>query len=107
RETMEIYAPLAARLGIWQIKWELEDLSFRYLEPKKYEEIAKLLASKRAARERYITEVESILREELERQGIQAEVRGRAKHIYSIYGKMQRYAAQGKTFNEIYDLLAL
>jgi GTP pyrophosphokinase len=104
---MEIYAPLAARLGIWQIKWELEDLSFRYIEPKRYEEIASLLASKRTARERYVTEVESILREELERHGIHAEVRGRAKHIYSIFGKMQRYAAQGKTFNEIYDLLAL
>jgi GTP diphosphokinase / guanosine-3',5'-bis(diphosphate) 3'-diphosphatase len=107
RETMEIYAPLAARLGIWQIKWELEDLSFRHIEPKRYEEIAALLASKRAARERYVTEVESILREELERQGIQAEVRGRAKHIYSIYNKMERYADLGKTFNEIYDLLAL
>jgi GTP pyrophosphokinase len=107
RETMEIYAPLASRLGIWQLKWELEDLAFRHLEPDRYREIAQLVASKRAHRERYIAQVESILREELAKQGVQADVQGRAKHIYSIHQKMQKYAAQGKSFNEIYDLLAL
>jgi GTP pyrophosphokinase len=107
RETMEIYAPLANRLGIWQIKWELEDLAFRHLEPEKYREIAHLVASKRASRERYIAQVEQILTTELERQGINATVTGRAKHIYSIYQKIQKYEAQGKSFSEIYDLLAL
>jgi GTP pyrophosphokinase len=107
RETLEIYAPLANRLGIWQIKWELEDLAFRHLEPQKYKEIAALVASKRASRERYIAQVEQILSAELENQGIKAEVTGRAKHIYSIYQKMKKYADQGKSFNEIYDLLAL
>ena len=107
RETMEIYAPLANRLGIWQIKWELEDLAFRHLEPEQYREIAQLVASKRASRERYIAQVEQILSAELEKQGITADVTGRAKHIYSIYQKMLKYAVQGKSFNEIYDLLAL
>ncbi|MGI8552139.1 MAG: RelA/SpoT family protein [Dehalococcoidia bacterium] len=107
KETMEIYAPLASRLGIWQVKWELEDLSFRHLEPEKYREIAALVASKRATRESYVAQVETILREELSRHGIRGEVTGRAKHIYSIYQKMQKYAEQGKSFSEIYDLLAL
>jgi GTP pyrophosphokinase len=106
-ETMEIYAPLANRLGIWQIKWELEDLSFRHLNAEKYREIAHLVASKRTSRELYIGQIESILTEELEKHDIQAEVKGRAKHIYSIYQKIARYETQGKTFNEIYDLLAL
>ncbi len=107
QETMEIYAPLAARLGIWQIKWELEDLAFRYLEPEEYREISQLIASKRATRERYIAQVEKIVREELNKHGVEASVQGRAKHIYSVHQKMQKYAAQGKSFNEIYDLLAL
>ncbi|MGE5595140.1 MAG: RelA/SpoT family protein [Hyphomicrobiales bacterium] len=107
RETLEIYAPLANRLGVWQIKWELEDLAFRYLEPEKYREIAELLASKREARERYVEEVSATLREHLEAAGIQAEVTGRAKHIYSIYQKMQRYQHQSKSFDQIYDLLAV
>ncbi len=106
-ETMEIYAPLANRLGIWQIKWELEDLSFRHLNPERYREIAQLVQSKRAMREQYIRQVERILTEELEKHGVKAEVKGRAKHIYSIYQKIARYEAQGKSFNEIYDLLAL
>ena len=106
-ETMDIYAPLAHRLGIWQIKWELEDLAFRHLEPEKYREIAQLVTSKRASRERYIGEVEAILTEELAKNQIAAEVQGRAKHIYSIYQKISKYEAQGKSFNEIYDLLAL
>ena len=107
QETMEIYAPLASRLGIWQIKWELEDLSFQYLDPEKYEEIAQLIASRRTTRERYVAQVEKIIQEELVKQNIEATVQGRAKNIYSVYQKMQKYAAQGKTFNEIYDLLAL
>ena len=107
QETMEIYAPLASRLGIWQIKWELEDLAFRYLQPEKYQELSQLIASKRATRERYIARVEKILRDELPKHGVEATVQGRAKHVYSVYQKMQKYAAQRKSFNEIYDLLAL
>jgi guanosine-3',5'-bis(diphosphate) 3'-pyrophosphohydrolase len=107
KETMEIYAPLAHRLGIWQIKWQLEDLSFRYLQPDTYRQIAKLIAARRVTRERYITRVSRILREELEKAGINAEVTGRPKSIYSVYSKMERYAAQGKEFSDIHDLLAL
>ena len=106
-ETQEIFAPLASRLGVWQIKWELEDLAFRYLEPEKYREIAELLASKRVTRERVIAEASAILKEHLEAAGIKAEVTGRAKHIYSIYQKMRRYSAQSKSFDQIYDLLAM
>ena len=107
RETMEIYAPLASRLGIWQIARELEDLSFKHLEPDRYREVTDLLAAKRVSRERYIAQVERLLRDELTKQGIEAEVQGRAKHAYSIYQKLEKYAAQGKSFNEIYDLMAL
>ena len=107
RETMEIFAPLANRLGVWQIKWELEDLAFRYLEPDRYREIAELLASKRVVRETQVDEAMQILREHLESHGIHADITGRAKHIYSIYQKMQRYAAQSKSFDQIYDLLAV
>jgi GTP pyrophosphokinase len=107
QETMEIYAPLASRLGIWQMSRELEDLAFRYLNPERYRAIASLLASSRTAREKYVAQVESILRKELGKNGIHAEVLGRAKHLYSIHRKMDKYDAQGKTFNEIYDLLAL
>lgn len=107
KETMEIYAPLAHRLGIWQIKWQLEDLSFRYLQPDTYHQIAKLIAARRVTRERYIARVSRILREELEKAGIKAEVTGRPKSIYSVHTKMERYAAQGKEFSDIHDLLAL
>lgn len=107
RETMEIYAPLAHRLGIWQIKWQLEDLAFRYLEPDTYRQIAKLLAARRVTRERYIARVSRILNEELANVGIQVEVTGRPKSIYSVHTKMERYAAQGKEFSDIHDLLAL
>ncbi|MFN8556846.1 MAG: bifunctional (p)ppGpp synthetase/guanosine-3',5'-bis(diphosphate) 3'-pyrophosphohydrolase [Dehalococcoidia bacterium] len=107
QETMDIFAPLAGRMGIWQIKWELEDLAFRHLNPERYREVAQLIASKRATRERYIAQVEKILSEELVRHGLTADVKGRAKHIYSVHQKMQRYAAEGKTFDQIYDLLAL
>jgi GTP pyrophosphokinase len=89
-ETREIYAALANRLGVWQLKWELEDLSFRYLEPETYKQIAKSLNEKRKEREAFIEEVKSQLRAELTRNGIDAEISGRAKHIYSIWRKMQR-----------------
>jgi GTP pyrophosphokinase len=104
QETMEIYAPLANRLGIWQIKWQLEDLAFRHLEPEKYSEIAAKVSDRRASRERYIAKVVKILKEELEAQGIQAEISGRPKHIYSIWGKMQR---RNVDIGQIYDLLAV
>jgi GTP pyrophosphokinase len=107
QETMDIYAPLASRLGIWQMKWELEDLAFRHLQPDAYRQIARLLQSKRTTREKYIGEVEEALATEFERHGIRAEISGRAKHIYSIHQKIQKYSAQGKSFNEIYDLLAV
>jgi GTP diphosphokinase / guanosine-3',5'-bis(diphosphate) 3'-diphosphatase len=107
RETMEIYAPLAARLGIWDIKWQLEDLSFRYLQPDDYKFVADLIDAKRGARETYVNQVTDVLRDELRKQGIEAEIRGRAKHIYSIHRKMEKYAADGKSVDEIYDLLAV
>jgi GTP pyrophosphokinase len=107
QETMDIYAPLAHRLGMWQLRWELEDLAFRYLQPDKYREVARLVAARRATRERYIAQVSQILRDELEKAGIKAEVTGRPKSLYSVYRKMQRYAAQGKEFSDIHDLLAL
>lgn len=106
-ETLEIYAPLAHRLGIWELKWQLEDLSFRYMEPDKYREIANRLASKRADRERFIDRVSDQLIQEFEKVGLKAEVTGRAKHIYSIFQKIERYAQMGKDFDDIHDLLAL
>ena len=107
RETMDIYAPLANRLGLGQIARELEDLCFRYLEPEKHERITNLLTASQESRERYVAQVEKLLRYELSRQGIQAELSGRAKHVFSITQKMARYAELGKTFNDIYDLIAL
>jgi guanosine-3',5'-bis(diphosphate) 3'-pyrophosphohydrolase len=107
QETMEIYAPLAGRLGIYQLKWQLEDLAFRYLEPEAYHRIAEMLNARREMRERYVGHVEDVIRKELAKQGIKAEVRGRAKHIYSLYQKMEKYAARGKNFHEIYDRLAV
>jgi GTP pyrophosphokinase len=107
QETLEIYAPLAHRLGIWELKWQLEDLSFRYLEPQKYNQIEKLVAARRTERESFIAEVIEILKGEFDRSGIKAEISGRAKHLYSIYQKMEKYAAWGKDFNDMYDLLAL
>jgi guanosine-3',5'-bis(diphosphate) 3'-pyrophosphohydrolase len=107
QETMEIYAPLAHRLGIWELKWQLEDLSFRYLEPEKYKHIAKLIASRRVQRENFITQVIQSLKEEFARAGLKAEITGRPKHIYSIQQKMEKYEAVGKHFDDIHDLLAL
>ncbi len=103
-ETMEIYAPLANRLGISQIKWELEDLAFFYLEPKKFNQIQRMVAESRAARETYLHQVIDQLTTELEAIGIHSEISGRPKHLYSIYQKMTQ---RGKDFSEIYDLIAL
>jgi GTP diphosphokinase / guanosine-3',5'-bis(diphosphate) 3'-diphosphatase len=107
RETMDIYAPLAHRLGLGQIAHELEDLAFQYLEPEAHAKISSLLAASQESRERYVAQVEKLLRYELERQDIKAELSGRAKHTFSIYQKMLKYAEMGKSFNDIYDLLAI
>jgi GTP pyrophosphokinase len=105
KETLEVYAPLTHRLGMWRIKWELEDLSLRYLEPKAYYDLVEKVAMKRQEREGYIQEVVDTLRTKLsEEMGIKAELQGRPKHFYSIYQKMQK---QSKAFEEIYDLMAL
>ncbi|MDH0569319.1 GTP diphosphokinase [Pseudomonas oleovorans] len=104
REVFDIYAPLAHRLGIGHIKWELEDLSFRYLEPDQYKQIAKLLHERRLDREQYINDAMANLRQELEATGIKADISGRAKHIYSIWRKMQR---KGLQFSQIYDVRAV
>jgi len=104
REVFDIYAPLAHRLGIGHIKWELEDLSFRYLEPEQYKQIAKLLHERRLDREQYINDAMAHLRQELEATGIKADISGRAKHIYSIWRKMQR---KGLQFSQIYDVRAV
>ena len=107
QETLDIYGPLAHRLGIWDIKWRLEDLAFRHLEHEKYKEISKLLAAKRGEREAYINQVVESLKKELNEANLDAQVIGRAKHIYSIYKKMQRYGVQGRELSQIYDLYAL
>ncbi|MFL1415960.1 GTP diphosphokinase [Pseudomonas fildesensis] len=104
REVFDIYAPLAHRLGIGHIKWELEDLSFRYLEPDQYKQIATLLHERRLDRERFISDVMGQLRSELQATGVDADISGRAKHIYSIWRKMQR---KGLAFSQIYDVRAV
>jgi GTP pyrophosphokinase len=103
-ETLEVYAPLAHRLGIANIKTELEDLSFQVLNKEKYDQIARLVSQTQQARETYIEAVRKILEGELKKMGIEGEVRGRIKHFYSIYQKMQE---KGKEFHQIYDLAAL
>ncbi|MGH2878373.1 MAG: RelA/SpoT family protein [Solirubrobacteraceae bacterium] len=104
RETLEIYAPIAHRLGIHAIKWELEDLAFATLHPRKYKEIKELVSQQREDRERYVTEAGAYLEQELEQLGISAQIAGRAKHFYSIHSKMTK---KGREFNEIYDLTAM
>ncbi len=107
QETLEIYAPLAHRLGIWELKWQLEDFSFRYLEPEKYHRIGDMVAARRVQRESFIAQVIEILRKEFDKLGLKAELSGRPKHIYSIHQKIERYDALGKHFDDIHDLLAL
>ncbi|MCZ7587491.1 MAG: bifunctional (p)ppGpp synthetase/guanosine-3',5'-bis(diphosphate) 3'-pyrophosphohydrolase [Gaiella sp.] len=104
KETLEVYAPLAHRLGIHALKWELEDLSFQALHPRKYAEIKAMVADRRADREAQVDQAATILSLELEKADIPATISGRAKHFYSIYDKM---AKKGREFNEIYDLTAM
>jgi GTP pyrophosphokinase len=104
RETLDIYAPLANRLGIWQVKWELEDLALRYLEPEAYHRIAALLDGRRIDRERHIELVKQRLSDAFEAAGIRAEISGRPKHIYSIWRKMQR---KNVDFHQIFDVQAV
>ncbi len=104
RQTMEIYAPLAHRLGMWQVKWELEDLSFKEIEPEKYRQLVAMLADRRRARESFVNRSIGILRKELGKVGLTADISGRPKHLYSIYKKMERKSAD---FSEIYDLHAI
>ncbi len=101
RETLDIFAPLAHRLGMWQVKEELEDLALRYLEPERYQEVVELISERRTVRERYVDNVVEALRSSLVEAGIDAEVAGRRKHIYSIYEKMQK---KGRDFDRIYDV---
>ena len=103
-ETREIYAALANRLGVWQLKWELEDLAFRYIDPDTYKQIAKTLNEKRIERESFIDNVKSILLIELKKMGVKADISGRPKHIYSIWRKMQR---KGSDLNHIFDVRAV
>ena len=103
-DTRQVYAPLANRLGVWQLKWEMEDLSLRYLEPDDYKRIAKLLGDRRADRERYIADVVATLQRHFADAGIKAQITGRPKHIYSIWRKMQR---KNVDFEEIFDLRAV
>ena len=104
RETLEIYAPIAHRLGIGSIKWELEDLSFYYLEPNKFKQISRMVAETRMERERYLNDAIATLDDELGKVGVKAHIAGRPKHLYSIYQKMTK---RGKGFSEIYDLIAV
>jgi GTP pyrophosphokinase len=104
QETKEIYAPLANRLGIWQVKWELEDLALRFLHPEEYKRIASQLDGRRADREQFINEIIELLREKFQAAGINAEINGRPKHIYSIWRKMQRKAVD---IEQIFDLRAV
>src|SRR5215467_3547344 len=104
KETLEVYAPLAHRLGIHALKWELEDLAFQTLHPRKYAEIKTMVAERRADREAHVAEAGRVLARELDKVDVPAEISGRAKHFYSIYDKM---AKKGREFNEIYDLTAM
>lgn len=104
RETLDIYAPLAHRLGMNAVKWELEDLSFKFLEPKKFEEIERLVIERNPSREKLTNDVISVVEEDLTAEGIQATVTGRQKHLYSVYQKM---VVRGREFNDIYDLVGI
>ena len=104
REALNVFAPLANRLGIWQLKWEMEDLAFRFLEPDTYKQVARLLDEKRAEREEYVEQLRSRLESQLKAQGIQASVHGRPKHIYSIVKKMR---GKSLDFERVFDIRAL
>ncbi|WP_353894579.1 bifunctional (p)ppGpp synthetase/guanosine-3',5'-bis(diphosphate) 3'-pyrophosphohydrolase [Proteinivorax hydrogeniformans] len=104
KETMDIYAPLANRLGIFKVKWELEDLAFRHTKPKEYYNLVEQISQKREEREAFIKKIIDQLRDEAVKAGINADIGGRPKHLYSIYQKMDQ---KGKQFNEIYDLTAV
>ncbi len=104
RETREIYAPIAHRLGISSIKWELEDLAFFYLEPSKFKQVSRMVSETRHEREEYLGNVIDILHEEMGKIGVDSQIMGRPKHLYSIYQKMSK---KGKGFSEIYDLIAV
>ena len=106
-ETLDIYAPLAHRLGIWELKWRLEDLAFRHIDPDAFHRVSKRLNSRRAEREKYIERVRDIMQSELGRADIKAEVTGRPKNIFSIHKKIQAYATQNREVGEIHDLFAL
>ena len=103
-ESLQVFAPLANRLGIWQIKWELEDLAFRFLEPEHYHQLAKGLHEKRVEREQSVESVRAALERELQAHGIEAQVQGRPKHLYSIWKKMR---GKGLTLERVFDLRAL
>lgn len=103
-ETLEIFAPLANRLGVWQVKWELEDLAFRYIEPEIYKSVANKISERRVDRQQYINEFIDSLEQHLEENGIKAQIQGRAKHIYSIWNKMQR---KGLDFEQLFDVRAV
>ena len=107
QETLDIYSPLAHRLGIWEIKWQLDDLAFRHLNEDRYREISRMLAARRAEREEYVEQLCQRLREVLAEADLKVEVYGRPKGIYSIYNKMQKYAAQGDELRDILDLYAV
>ena len=107
QETMEIFAPLAHRLGMWDFKWKLEDESFKYLFPKSYKEIASLVSSKRKEREKYASRATKLLEESLAKASIQCLIEGRVKHLYSVFKKIEKYSTLGKKFDEIHDLIAL
>ena len=104
KETMDLYAPLANRLGIYSLKWELEDLSFRYLYPDEYRELVAGIEKKREERLEFIDKIMDQIKEALEKEDIKAEITGRAKHLYSIYRKMKR---DNITLDQVYDLFAL
>lgn len=104
QETMDLYAPLANRLGMYSLKWELEDLAFKYLKPEEYREIVEGLDERREQRLEFINKIKEQIIQELKFQKVEAEITGRAKHIYSIYRKMQR---DNITLDQVYDLLAL
>src|SRR3954471_14483013 len=104
KETLDIYSPLANRLGVFQLKWELEDLSFRYLEPELYKRIAQMLDERRVERQQYIADSIATLARELDAAGVKGEISGRPKHIYSIWNKMRN---KGLDFSQVYDVRAL